>query len=103
MSGQLERLLAQATPQPWFFDADDGACVYVENREWMAEHVVRGAIADTGYSESPGSHADARLIALAPDLARLLVDIVNDDGTTLRPSLLTRYLEIEQRAGEGQA
>lgn len=88
MSGQLERLLAQATPGPkeltrnalWFWGNK-------ENRDLPMERF----------------EADVRLIDLAPDLARLLVDIVNDDGTTLRPSLLTRYLEIEQRAGEGQA
>jgi hypothetical protein len=63
----LAELLANATPGPWWIDHDGfGEATWVHARGDVEVSLVQGG--EVG-------DADARLIALAPDLARLALDM----------------------------
>jgi len=77
MSG-LEELLANATPGPWSIDRRFASHLAVYGR--VIEGVARTLVTEIDISyDVPFDRAecenDARLIALAPDLARLALDM----------------------------
>ena len=78
MSNTLEELLANATPGPWEYrvwgrDGDE----WPDNRVSVGRAMGHGeaVVINPRYGERTQNLADARLIALAPDLARLALDM----------------------------
>ena len=101
-------LLNQATPGPWEMDA------YEEGLDVRApEHAVArlAGVMTMGEDADPGVKAralgDAALIALAPDMARLLIDmadyvsrdVVASAALPSRDALLTRFAALDAKAG----
>lgn len=112
MSGQLERLLAQATPGPWVVhDYEEEGRRYDDVRPESGESII---VYPEGCYLPETERANLDLIALTPTLARLLVDAadflnhavsaVNNPGKDWPQleALLARFAEVEQQAGEGQ-
>lgn len=107
----LEALLAEATPGPWVranalgLYADGPAIKNAEDFDWVATVQV---------SNAPNWRENARLIALAPDAVRLLVDMaahMAEDVCAENPceplcegcrpfnELLARFAALDQKAG----
>ena len=105
MSG-LEHLLAQATPGPWEALDDEGIEANVV--PWVGRTNEHGEIDGIADDIQP---ADSRLIALAPDAVRLLIDMAaalnralgmleNDRGGDHQDRvLLARFADLDQKAG----
>jgi hypothetical protein len=110
----LEALLAEATPGPWEHR------VWGAGRdEWPDNRVSVGRVSGHGeavvinprYGEREQDLANARLIALAPDAVRLLIDmaahlaatrnwvIANMGNPDDMDALLARFAALDQRAG----
>ena len=108
----LERLLEQATPGPWWHRVEVGdewwfgkgkqATIRTDQREFDSLAVMA--------CDTDEELAVARLVALAPDMAQLLIDMANalayvsDDwrdrvGIEHPAVLLTRFAELNARAG----
>ena len=73
----LQKLLADATPGPWVIGAriskkDGSAYEYVSGGDWMSFARVWVRMDDEDF-DSPDGLANARLIAMAPNLAAALV------------------------------
>lgn len=76
-AGDLQKLLADATPGPWSIDArkskkDGSAYVYVSGGDWMSFARVWVRLDDEDF-DSPDGLANASLIAMAPNLAAALI------------------------------
>lgn len=105
----LSELLAAATPGPWHVCVNDligGYMVANVDKPAHAQHPDSG---DRAVAEMC-TRADARLVAIAPEMAHLLIDTID----TLRPlagrpdpltekinALLARFEQLDSRASAG--
>lgn len=120
----LADLLNQATPGPWTLGFDDGSGrgedgdgIYVraETEELAAnKSVVAAGCDDWGVPHGVLREAGARLIALAPDMAQLLIDMAEELGNAVAMvetnsergapqawfDLLARFAALDAKAGE---
>lgn len=108
----LARLLEQATPGPWEFRVWGRV-----GDEWPDSRVSIGTTLGHGeavavnprYGERRRDLVNARLIALAPEMARLLIDmaewmqdLAGDEHLMATPrALLARFAELDGQAKEG--
>ena len=102
----LADLLNQATPGPWKTHGG-----WASHKMWTD---IRGSnglwVAETTHlPEDAYKDADGRLIALAPDMARLLIDmadhisaaaLIEAPGQSVARDLLARFAALDAKTGE---